>query len=230
MSEIYSGTGSDSYFDIESESGDSGEDSEWEAVVWDGDEDDEIYINNKKVKIDNSFVKFINKNVKLDYVFNKYNIVFEDRYSPSGWVHQSSCPFPDHRDSDPSFNYNKSDDRFHCFGCNRSGKSTNFVSYMNKISVYDAAKLLYKGLGDINYEFFDLPEKDDRVIESLISFSDYIREFIFNNGKSERAIKFAESIMWVIDVYITQNFSKGINITNLDKRISFLKEKMEDYE
>jgi DNA primase len=231
MSTLYSGTESDSNIDIESQGGSSGEDSEWETLGWESyDEDEIIYINDKKVKIDDDFVRFVNRNVKLEYIFNKYNMSFQERYSPSGWKYQSSCPFPDHRDSDPSFNYNKDDDRFHCFGCNRSGKVVSFVSHMHQISVYEAAEKIYKGLGSIYEISFDLPEKNDKVAETLISFSNEIRDFLLKNNKTEKAIKFAESIMWVVDIYVNQNFQKGLNIDNLNKRISFLKEKMEDYE
>jgi len=231
MYALHGGTESDSDINIESESYSSGEDSEWEVLEWGNYEDDDvIYINDKKVKIDNDFVKLVNSNVKLEFIFNKYNITFQERYSPSGWKYQASCPFPDHRDSDPSFNYNKDDDRFHCFGCNRSGKAVNFVSYLEKISIYEAAQKVYKWGKNFNEIYFELPEKNDNLDKVLIEFSDDIRGFLFKNGKSEKSIKFAESIMWVVDIYVNQNFSKGINIDNLNKRISFLKEKMESYE
>jgi DNA primase len=55
------------------------------------------------------------------------------------------CPFPDHRDSKPSFSMNEGKGLFHCFGCNRGGNAVSFLQIMHGLSHTDACRELQSG-------------------------------------------------------------------------------------
>ena len=52
----------------------------------------------------------------LDYLRNKG---FNPR--PIGAIYRMFCPFPDHRETKPSFTIWPNEDSFHCFGCGKTG-------------------------------------------------------------------------------------------------------------
>ncbi|MDP5281410.1 CHC2 zinc finger domain-containing protein [Sphingomonas sp. DG1-23] len=58
------------------------------------------------------------------------------------------CPFPDHRDSTPSFSVNEAKGVFRCFGCGRAGNAVSFMQQMYGLSHSDACRELYEG-GDL---------------------------------------------------------------------------------
>lgn len=52
------------------------------------------------------------------------------------------CPFPDHRDSDPSFSISRTRNYWVCYGCDRRGGSIDLVKEMLGISFIDAKRWL----------------------------------------------------------------------------------------
>jgi hypothetical protein len=72
-----------------------------------------------------------------ELVYGKYLPKWRDRNDQ--WA-ESSCPFPDHNDKNPSFGFHKIEGTYNCLGCNRKGNSVNFVAEMEGISVVEARK------------------------------------------------------------------------------------------
>ena len=60
-----------------------------------------------------NLIKLANSKYSLADFFDKKSIQFSECYSPSGWNKKTSCIFPDHRDSTPSFHFNETDNIFH---------------------------------------------------------------------------------------------------------------------
>ena len=61
---------------------------------------------------------------------------------------QARCPYPDHRDSNPSFTLYRDTQTWHCFGCRRSGDAANLMrDFGGFANNYDAAKYLLGGVG-----------------------------------------------------------------------------------
>jgi len=99
------------------------------------------------------------------------------------------CPF--HNEKTPSFTVSPAKNIFKCFGCGKGGNPVNFIMEHEKISYYEALKLLAKRY---NIEIVEtqqteeaLQQKTDR--ESLLIVSDYARKLfisdLFNEGEGK---------------------------------------------
>ena len=167
-------------------------------------------------------VRLANNKVKLYQLFDFYKIRFDIIYSTSGWDHRCQCPFPDHRDSSPSFNYNPEVDRFNCFGCGRSGQSVQFKAGMEKISSRTAAEALIEMYG-INYDICDIDdceEKNSNIDKILLDFSVCAR----NSGKDYALI---EKITWNLDLFVQKHIEDhSLNEEQLLARVEILKRKL----
>jgi len=220
MYKISDNTESNSNSGIESEDGYVGEISGWETEVF-----------TEKLNLSKGVIDFVSKKISLELLFNtRYKIDFEERYSPSGWCFVRSCPFPDHRDSTPSFHYNKADDRFHCFGCNRSGRAVQFVAYMDCITFSGAAELLSDKFNISTDVYIDEVKNNNVKIDKLLlDFSNYVYIFIKNENTSAR-VKYAEMITQVLDIYIQKHLPRGtMNEENLTERIQKLKLRLDEF-
>lgn len=176
--------------------------------------------------IDQEKIDYINNNISLKSLLNNYKIILEEKYSPSGWTHKGCCPFPDHSDSNPSFNYNSIEDRFFCFGCSKSGRAVQFVSYIEKISIDKSIDKLIKLLGnpeDIKFEIENA--YDNRIDDKLFEFSEFIKEKLKNNPNK---ISFIETCTWALDVFLENSLKdkKKISYEGLSSRIDLIKKKL----
>jgi len=222
MFKVFDNSGSDGYCSLENESGSVGEISGWET---------ETSFPSEKFKITKELIEFASKKVPLETLFkNRYKIDFEERYSPSGWSFVRSCPFPNHRDSTPSFHYNKEEDRFFCFGCNKGGRSVQFVSYMENITFSDAAEILLNSANVSIDLYIETGEDSNSKIEDLLlDFSNYVHDFIKNNNGSV-GLSFVERTTEMLDIYIQKHLPSGtIDETNLAERLRKLKLRLQEY-
>ncbi len=202
----------------------SSEDSDFEGSSgW----EDKVINPLEHFNVEYKLIQLANKKVSLNSVFRKYNLTFETIYSPIGWNNRCSCPFSDHRDSSPSFGYNSQEDRFNCFGCNRSGRAVEFISYMENNSKIDVARNLIgttsslEDLSLLELERFDY----GRLIEVLFDYADYVREFKRSHSNSKKAVDYAMAITWNLDVYLRQHGPfNTIILDDLEVRVSKLKE------
>lgn len=204
------------YFDLEESSG------------WNDQSELDRYLKNKD--IDKRLVKKLiyeaNKLLPLSSIIFKYNIAWNVAENQSGWTHKSCCPFPDHQDTTPSFGYNSKDDRFHCFGCHRSGNSVQFLAFINNKSIVETAKEVifrFKSSEEVIIELDD--SQSDKTDEILNAFSKDARIFLQAHADNPKALQYLESVTWNLDVYLEKNTMSGtINFDSLQARIEKLRE------
>jgi len=153
-------------------------------------------------------------------------------YSPSGWTHKGQCPFPDHNDANPSFNYNSIEDRFNCFGCGKSGRAVQFKAGMHNLPLMEVAETIIEQFGSLDEAYLEIRErKEDKSDELLIDFSSYVKDFLDKFYGNQKAFEFAESVAWSLDLYLLKHVADPyIDFDNLEARIIVLKEKLDDYE
>jgi hypothetical protein len=190
---------------------------------------------NRKLSREQLISKIIsvaNSKVSLAYIFEKYNIEFEIRYSPNGWTHVCPCPFPDHNDVSPSFGYNPEEGRFNCFGCHRSGRAVQFVAFMENEPIIDVAKKLLKSSVGDGENIIKAKQFDYKKLEVLLfEFADCVREFRINHIGNKVASAYADNVTWGIDLYLDKNApSQDINVDQIEVMIGKLKDKLELYE
>lgn len=217
MCKISNNARQDGIGDFESSDRDSSEDSGWK---------DKSLL---EPRISDNVYNYINHNILLKDIFQRYNLEFEEKYSIKGWTYSRECPFPDHFDKTPSFNYNPKENRFYCFGCKRGGQAIQFVANMNKITRESAAELLLKNLGDVNSLLSNIKEeKKNNVSKILLEFSNFIREFL-QRHKNYNSIVMVEKLTWGLDLYLLKYMPSGtINEDNLIARIKLIKEKLNE--
>lgn len=227
MQEIPNSSRCDGYCGIESQDSVVEDNLGWETDISANNAKEQTLLN--KIGIDGiDLIKFTNSKIPLKTILDKYAINFEEKYSPSGWTHKSCCPFPDHNDSTPSFNYNSIEGRFKCFGCNRFGKAVDFYAAMESISKTSAAEKLLSKYDNIENVAFEVKNSiDDQVDKILFDFSCFINKFMLDNPSS---INYAEKIAWCVDVYLEKHVpNSSIDIHNLSTRVQKLKEILVDY-
>lgn len=175
-----------------------------------------------------SAINLANKNFKLSSFFKERKINFINTYHSKGWSKKRKCPFPDHNETTPSFYFNQEDEIFHCFGCNRGGKIVQFISFLEKRNQLEVANSLLKGI-DLKDLSFDIEyvSEDENIKKTLFDFFDYYYDWISLN-KSKKNL--AENLMFVFECYLKNNFKKNISLQELNARISFLKNKLREFE
>ncbi len=216
---------SDGDSDLDSEAGDIIEASGWEDSV-------EPVIGSKE--FNRRLIALANKKINLISALKSNNILFDDiNYSPSGWTHKRTCPFPDHQDSSPSFHCNSIENRFWCFGCKRGGGIVNFLNYYTGAKQTEIAKTLLAKYGDLDEVFIEVEDQLYEQIDNLIlGVSEYFKVFIIKYSNNIKAVNFAENLLWCLDVYLEKHSIKKSNIEpeNLEARISILKRKLDKFE
>ena len=199
-----------------------------ESSGWNDKTELDEYVKNKDVnkQLSKKIIQEANKLVPLSSILFKHNINWTIIENQSGWTHKACCPFPDHQDGTPSFGYNSKDDRFHCFGCHRSGNAVHFLAFMEKRPLLEVAKdLLYrfKSPEEIVIELEDNQmEKSDELMEE---FSKEVRSFLQRYIDNPKSISYAEAVTWNLDVYLERHSMNGtINYESLQARIEKLRE------
>ena len=180
--------------------------------------------------IEYKLINVANSTISLHSILKQYNISLEQMYSATGWTHRCNCPFSDHRETRPSFGYNSTEDRFNCFGCHRSGKAVEFISFMENKPKKIVAKEL---LGD-SFSVDDIFETTafdySRLERLLFEYADYIREFKRGHSYCDKAVTYAGAVTWNLDVYLMKHVpSNSIILDDLEVRVLKLREQLEAY-
>lgn len=198
------------------------EDAIGEADGWDS-----LEITRRDSSEDSKIISIVNENIPLFVVLKKYNIIFETQYSHSGWTHRCKCPFKDHNDKWPSFGYNPQKGCFNCFGCNRGGKSVQFIAYMEDLNPIEVARTLIDEIAYVNNDLNDKESINNKELDKLLfDYASCVYEFK-NQHKTECANKYAEAVTWNLDVYLRKNVISGsIVLGDLKLRIKKLKEQL----
>lgn len=181
-------------------------------------------------RINEDLINIANKQISLADVFNSYKIHFDSVYSPGGWTQRRSCPFPDHNDSDPSFNYNPEENRFYCFGCKRGGQAVQFVATIEGLSHIVAAERILDKFESLEDVFLNLrDQKSEEIDKLLLEFAEHIHHFILNNATVE-AREFMEGITWGLDLYLHKHVPRSsLDVDNLRARLQLLTKKLDKY-
>lgn len=204
-----------------------------ESFGWNDDSESNFDLFTKNKNLSSKLIEKANNHLSLNSLFKQYPIKFTTVESPSGWTKKAICPFPNHKDHTPSFGYNPTEDRFNCFGCQKGGRSVNFVFYMqggNGNAVDIAKKFLGNSL-QLEELLIDCEEQDNSQIQILLmDFSTFFRNFIKNQENKSEAIIWAESATWNLEVYLRKNNLPGaIIVTELAARIEKIKIIINDF-
>ena len=229
MREIQNTIGSDSDSCLNGEAGDPIKDSGWET------ESDSISsIEEKSKEFEWKLIKLANQKVDLMNIFKSLNISFNNIiYSPSGWTHNTNCPFKDHADRSPSFWYNSVDNFFKCHGCQKGGGAVQFLSFFNNKSQIEIAKDLLAKYGDLEDVVEEIDDELRKKVDNLIlTSSEYFKNFMKTHSNEPKLLNFAENLLWSLDIYLERlNLAKNnIEIENLEARINIMKRKLAKFE
>lgn len=216
---------SDSYSDIPNNP--TSEDSGWNDTI----ELDEYIKNKNDRKIVAQIIRKANTHVKLSTLIFKFKIEWIQSYAPSGWTHKSRCPFPDHADHGPSFGFNSKDDRFKCFGCDRSGGSVQFLAALHNRPEYEVARELLANSKLTEAVIIDLEDKDTtKSDEMLLNFSKSIYAFLQSRKEDPKALEHVEKVTWNLDIYLQKHAMEGsIDVESLSVRLQKLDERLKEF-
>jgi hypothetical protein len=227
MREIQNSSESDSYSDIASETGASDSIDEWLT------EFEEDFDRKPSYKQNNKIIGIANKKISLlNYLKNTIKLRFEVTSSPSGWDHQSSCPFKDHNDNSPSFYFNSKINVFKCHGCGRGGGPVQFIAAYTNRPFIEVAEDIISKYGNLESVYDDLQDEIDNTDIVIIEFTDFLRAFIRRNMQNNKIAKIAENVMWSLDLYIEKHAIErsSMDEKNLIARIHLLKQRLRNYE
>ncbi len=197
----------------------------WDAQVENFQDVDDLDIRYK-------IIEAANRKIKLADVIKQYNIRFTETYSSTGWDYKSTCPFPSHKggnERSASFYINPSAGWFTCFGCDLKGNGAEFIAFIRGKDVLDVAREILTQYGSLETAIEDAHDAiDENIDETFYEFAQYIRAFIVKNKDNEKAIQYAENVLWGFDVYIAANVRKGtIFAEELEARIFKHKEALD---
>jgi len=183
-------------------------------------------LKNQNIKI----IKGVNQKYPLINALKKYKVDLKKVTDIGSWTHHARCPFPDHRDSNPSFGYNSKEDRFYCFGCRRSGRAVEFISGIQSTSKISVAKNLLIELKISEEEIIsnesiaDL-DHGEEINNILLDFGLSINNLFIKYKKNNEIIKFINDTIFTLDMYLNHAVPKNkINCIELKARINKCKE------
>lgn len=122
------------------------------------------------------------------------------------------CPFPDHKESQPSFVVwtNGDYENFYCFGCNRGHTIIHLISYIENISYRESLNKLSDGIEinteeDISYTIDHIPwiankENDIRLV--LFDMSNITRLYLESVEYDSSEVNIIDKFWTEIDKYI----------------------------
>lgn len=218
----------------ESNSVSSGHDSNFEQAFDTSGIEDLSYLKLylESSKDDYKLISYVNSKFDIINTIKKYNINLVPTHK-NDWAHKANCPFPDHKDSSPSFYINILTNSFHCFGCSRKGGVCQFLACLNKKSTLDVAKDLIE---NENIEIFDLVKEVkesylNKIYENLDYFSQLHFDFLNKHNFSEEAFEYGAKVAPVFELYIKKVLkSNGLDLEALEIRLDFCKRKFEEFE
>jgi len=124
---------------------------------------------------------------------------------PAGKGFKGLCPF--HGEKTPSFMVSPEKQLFHCFGCGEGGNVFNFLMKYEKISFFEAVKMLAKKSGvslPVNEEKENILNKQKERLYKLNNLTaNYYRECLFKSNQGKKIINYLKK--------------RGINDTSVEK-------------
>jgi DNA primase len=149
---------------------------------------------------------------------------------PAGKGFRGLCPF--HEEKTPSFMVSPEKQLFHCFGCGEGGNVYNFIMKYEKVSFFEAVKMLAKKSGvplPANEERENiLYRKKERLSKLNNLVANYYREGLFRTPQGEKILNYLKK-RGINDSTI-EKYKLGYASAGWDVLTDFLKKKGYSYE
>jgi len=149
---------------------------------------------------------------------------------PAGKGFKGLCPF--HGEKTPSFMVSAEKQLFHCFGCGEGGNVFNFLMKYEKISFFEAVKMLAQKSGvslPVDEEKEDiLHKKKERLYKLNDLVANYYRECLFRTNQGKKIINYLKK-RGINDTSV-ERYRLGYAPPGWDVLTSFLKKKGYTYE
>jgi|SRR5690606_27847166 len=164
-----------------------------------------------------------NNRITLLKVLNKFKINPERKYK-NAWSLHLKCPLPSHKDGKegtPSFGYNFEDDRFNCFGCNKSGRAVEFIHNLKNLPKIVIAENIISNYPKIEGKnIFDNKDIYLELDSKLFSFSNNVNKIIQKNKHNPDALVKIEQVLNWFDIFIVKKVhSDNYSVEDLEERI-----------
>ena len=149
---------------------------------------------------------------------------------PAGKGFKGLCPF--HEEKTPSFMVSPEKQLFHCFGCGEGGNVFNFLMKYEKLSFFEAVKILAQKSGvplpvDEEKENI-LHKKKERLYELNNLVANYYRECLFKTNQGKKVINYFKK-RGINDISV-EKYILGYAPPGWDALTNFLKKKGYSYE
>ena len=149
---------------------------------------------------------------------------------PAGKGFKGLCPF--HEEKTPSFMVSPEKQLFHCFGCGEGGNVFNFLMKYEKLSFFEAVKMLAQKSGvplpvDEEKENI-LHKKEERLYKLNNLVANYYRECLFRTNQGKKVINYFKK-RGINDTSV-EKYRLGYAPPGWDALTNFLKKKGYSYE
>ena len=149
---------------------------------------------------------------------------------PAGKGFKGLCPF--HGEKTPSFMVSPEKQLFHCFGCGEGGNVFNFLMKYEKLSFFEAVKMLAQKSGvplpvDEEKENI-LHKKEERLYKLNNLVANYYRECLFRTNQGKKVINYFKK-RGINDTSV-EKYRLGYAPPGWDALTNFLKKKGYSYE
>jgi len=149
---------------------------------------------------------------------------------PAGKGFKGLCPF--HEEKTPSFMVSPEKQLFHCFGCGEGGNVFNFLMKYEKLSFFEAVKMLAQKSGvplpvDEEKENI-LHKKKERLYKLNNLVANYYRECLFRTNQGKKVINYFKK-RGINDTSV-EKYKLGYAPSGWDALSNFLKKKGYSYE
>lgn len=149
---------------------------------------------------------------------------------PAGKGFKGLCPF--HEEKTPSFMVSPEKQLFHCFGCGEGGNVFNFLMKYEKLSFFEAVKMLAQKSGvplpvDEEKENI-LQKKKERLYKLNNLAANYYRECLFRTNQGKKVINYFKK-RGINDTSV-EKYKLGYAPPGWDALTKFLKKKGYSYE
>ncbi len=149
---------------------------------------------------------------------------------PAGKGFKGLCPF--HGEKTPSFMVSPEKQLFHCFGCGEGGNVFNFLMKYEKISFFEAVKMLAKKSGvslPVDEEKENILNKQKEELYKLNNLAaNYYRESLLKTNQGKKIINYLKK-RGINDTSV-EKYKLGYAPPDWDALTNFLKKKGYSYE
>ena len=149
---------------------------------------------------------------------------------PAGKGFKGLCPF--HGEKTPSFMVSPEKQLFHCFGCGEGGNVFNFLMKYEKISFFEAVKMLAKKSGvslPVDEEKENILNRQKEKLYKLNNLAaNYYRECLFKTNQGKKIINYLKK-RGINDTSV-EKYRLGYAPPGWDTLTNFLKKKRYSYE